>query len=52
MKTKEQKKLIREYVRHPFFWMVMGENERLLIAMNWLTGDIQYCYKRKEPIYE
>lgn len=48
MKTKAQKKLIREYVRHPFFWMVLGEYERYLLIMNWVTGEFHYCHKQKE----
>lgn len=48
MKTKEQRALIREYRRHPIFWRVIGENESYLVAVNWLTGECQFCHKRKE----
>lgn len=44
-KTAEQKEIIKDYCRFPFFWTIQLESEWFLWIRNWITGDIRVCRK-------
>lgn len=44
-KTKEQKKILREYKLFPLFYVIINEQKDRLLVMNRLTGEFRVLDK-------
>lgn len=44
-KTKDQKRVIRNCGMRPLFWKVLSEDDKYLVVMNWLTGEVRLLGK-------
>ena len=45
MKTRAQRKLLRENKKIPCFWVVVTDIEQRMTVMNWLTGTFRVLDK-------
>jgi hypothetical protein len=45
MKTKDQRKFLRENKMIPCLWVMITDNERWMTVMNWLTGTFRVLEK-------